>query len=273
MNVRWLGWAGVEIEAAGAIVVIDPLADAAAVFAPFGEAAAAAAVPAVMPAAAGRAVAGLMTHLHRDHADAAALAAALAPRAPVLRPPPGDGGEVENLALAAAEHEFAEAGLDQVVLEPWQTRDVGPFALTALPAADGLGDPQVSWLVEGEGTKILHLGDTMFHGAFWRLALRHGPFDLVLTPVNGPVVRFPHRRPASPFPIALDPERAAAACEILGARLAVPIHYDGYAVEPFYVPVADAAERFVSAAAERGVEARVLQLGEVVEVGAAVPTA
>src|SRR5689334_2215731 len=120
ISVRWLGWAGVEVEAAGESVVVDPLADVDAVFAPFGEAVAGGAVPSVVPAQrAGRAVAGLVTHLHRDHTDAAALAAALAPGAPVLRPAPGGGGDMENLALAAAEHELAASGLDQVVLEPW----------------------------------------------------------------------------------------------------------------------------------------------------------
>jgi L-ascorbate metabolism protein UlaG (beta-lactamase superfamily) len=37
MKVRWLGWAGVEIEAEGARVVIDPLADPAATFAALAE--------------------------------------------------------------------------------------------------------------------------------------------------------------------------------------------------------------------------------------------
>ena len=37
MRIRWLGWAGVEIEAQGERVVIDPLQDAAAVFAWLGE--------------------------------------------------------------------------------------------------------------------------------------------------------------------------------------------------------------------------------------------
>ena len=45
MKVRWLGWAGVEIEADGAAVVIDPLADPSATFAPFGEAGARAELP------------------------------------------------------------------------------------------------------------------------------------------------------------------------------------------------------------------------------------
>ena len=72
MRIRWLGWAGVEIEAEGARVVVDPLADAGAVFAPFGERAEGRPLPEVVAPEPG-AVAGLVTHLHRDHADAAAL--------------------------------------------------------------------------------------------------------------------------------------------------------------------------------------------------------
>jgi L-ascorbate metabolism protein UlaG (beta-lactamase superfamily) len=37
MKARWLGWAGVEIEAEGAALVIDPLADPGATFAALGD--------------------------------------------------------------------------------------------------------------------------------------------------------------------------------------------------------------------------------------------
>jgi len=63
------GWAGVELESQGERVVIDPLQDAGAVFAWLGERAAAIQIPVVVPAQPG-AIAGLLTHLHRDHARA-----------------------------------------------------------------------------------------------------------------------------------------------------------------------------------------------------------
>jgi len=271
MRLTWLGWAGVELEARDVTVVVDPLHDAAAVFAPFGELAAGTPAPAVVPPSAGRAVAGLVTHLHRDHADAAALASALVAGAPVLEPPAGGGDVLEELALAQADHELGAAGLDRRRVAAWESVTVGPFALTALPAADGVGDPQVAWLVEADGLRVLHLGDTMFRGSWWRMAHRHGPFDVVLVPVNGAVVGFPHRRPASPLPVALDPGQAAIAVEVLGARLAIPIHAEGYEIDGIYRPVPDAAERFAAAAAERGVPVRILDLGETIEVDCEVP--
>src|SRR3954470_1369528 len=228
MRLTWLGWAGAEIEADGATVVVDPLDDAAAVFAWLGERSADTPLPQVVAPSAGRAVAGLVTHLHRDHADARALGAALADGAPVFEPPAAGGDAQENLALAQAEHELDAAGLERRRVAPWESVTAGPFILTALPAADGVGDPQVAWLVEAGGVRVLHLGDTMSHGYWWRMAHRHGPFDAVLAPVNGAVVAFPHRRPASPLPAALDPEQAAIAARILGARLAIPIHAEGY---------------------------------------------
>jgi hypothetical protein len=117
MRLTWLGWAGAELETEDATVVVDPLEDASAVFAPLGERTARAPLPRVVPPSAGRAVAGLVTHLHRDHADARALAAALAPGSPVLEPPAGGGDRPEGLGLAQAEHELTAAGLDRDV---WQ---------------------------------------------------------------------------------------------------------------------------------------------------------
>jgi L-ascorbate metabolism protein UlaG (beta-lactamase superfamily) len=258
MDVRWLGWAGVELEHAGRTLVIDPLADPAGVFAGFGASAEAVELP-VVASAGGHAVGGLVSHLHRDHTDAGALAAALAPGAAVHHPPASEGG---NLALAQAEHELEVAGLPRRTVATWESVTVGPFTCTALPAVDGLGDPQVSWLVEAGGRRLLHLGDTVFHGAWWQMARRAGPFDVVFAPVNGAVVDFPHQQPASPLPAAMEPEQAALAGELLAAGTIVPMHYGGFAFEPHYRPIADAGERFERAARGRPYAAAVLAPGD-----------
>ena len=151
MQLTWLGWAGAELEAGGATVVVDPLQDAGAVFAHLGEQAAAIRPPPVVAPRAGKAVAGLLTHLHRDHADAKALTAALAPGGTVLEPPAGGGDASEELALAQAEHELAAADLNRRRVAPWESVSAGPFTLTALPASDGVGDPQVAWLIARRG--------------------------------------------------------------------------------------------------------------------------
>ena len=259
MQMRWLGWAGVELEAAGETIVIDPLADPGATFAALSDAACDGELPDVELATPGRAVAGLVSHLHRDHADAGALAAALKPGSDVHHPVAGEPG---NVALAQAERELAARGLPRREIGTWDTFIVGPFTCTALPAVDGLGDPQVAWLVDADGQSVLHLGDTMFHGAWWQMARRAGPFDVVFAPINGAVVNFPHQQPGSPLPAAMEPEQAALAGELLGAATVVPMHYGGFALEPWYRPIPDARERFERAAAERAYRAVPLEPGE-----------
>ena len=273
MKVRWLGWAGVEIEADGAAVVIDPLADPGATFTALGAEAKQADLPAVVaPEAHGTAAAGLVSHLHRDHTDAGALAEALADDATAHEPTWPGGSDFENLALAQANAELEAAGVRRRPVEVWESFEVGPFKMTALPAVDGLGDPQVSWVVEADGQRVLHLGDTVFHGYWWRMVQRHGPFDVVFAPINGAVVNFPHLQPPSPLAAALEPEQAAIAGELLGAATLVPMHYDGFEIDPWYLPLEGPVERFEAATSDRPYEARVLKVGESFE-PAAVPSA
>jgi L-ascorbate metabolism protein UlaG (beta-lactamase superfamily) len=261
MRIRWLGWAGVEVEAEGERVVVDPLEDAGAVFAWLGERAAECPLPEVVAPSPG-ALAGMVTHLHRDHADAAALAAAVTPGAPVLEPSGYGGAGLEQVAIAQADHELGSAGLARHTMVPWTSTSVGPFTLTALPAVDGTGDPQVSWLIEAGGKRALHLGDTTFHGWWWRIAERFGAPDAVLAPINGARLTFPHRRPASPLPGAMEPEQAALAAELVRAERLIPIHYDGYVLAGVYEPVQNALER-LSAVSGRVVDAG---LGDTIEV-------
>ena len=259
---RSLGWAGVELTAGNATLLIDPLEDAGAVFAALGDAAAAISRPEVVASSSpGAAVAGLVTHLHRDHADAAALTAGLAVGAPVLEPGTGGGEGLEELALAQADHELDAAGLDRRRVAAWETATVGPFTITALPAADGTGDPQVSWLVEAGETRVLHLGDTLFHGWWWRIALHAGPIDVAFVPINGAVLDFPHRQPGSSLPGVMDPEQAAEAVRLLGARVAVPMHFGAYEGGPWYRPAERPLERFLAARSD-GWEAQPLAPGE-----------
>ena len=69
MQISWLAWAGVEIASQRERVVIDPPADPLAVFAWLGDRADAVPLPELVALRRG-AIAGLLTHLPRDHADA-----------------------------------------------------------------------------------------------------------------------------------------------------------------------------------------------------------
>ena len=264
MRIRRLGWAGVELEASGESLVIDLLQDSSPLTPFVGEPQDE--LPG--PQAEGRMHAALVTHLHADHADPPSIARALAPDGVVLRPPPADGDPVEVAGVAGAEELFADAGLRMQVMEPWETVEVGPFSIAALPAVDGLGDPQLSYAVRADGRTIVHCGDTLFHGYWWSAARRHGPFDLAFLPVNGPVVDFPHRRPPSPLPAAMAPEHAAAAGRALRAAEVVPMHHTAFHSPPLYAEVDDPLGNFLAAAQRLGVAARMLTPGEAHDLGA-----
>ncbi|KOX12167.1 metal-dependent hydrolase [Saccharothrix sp. NRRL B-16348] len=209
----------------------------------------------------GTVTAALVTHLHRDHTDAAALADVLTPRAPVLRPAPGHGDDVDNVTTLPAERELVLHRLAAEVVDAWSTSEIGPFRVTAVPAIDGLGDPQLNWVVQADGQRVFHGGDTMFHGFWWLVARRFRPFDAVFLPANGAVVDVPHLQPPSPLPAAMDPRQAAVAADILDARHAVPIHYDVEQPDKIagYVEVADPESEFRTHAGRR---AHVLPVGE-----------
>ncbi|MBV9606941.1 MAG: MBL fold metallo-hydrolase [Solirubrobacterales bacterium] len=239
-----------EIEAQGERVVVDALQDAAAVFAWVGERASALALPEVVSARPG-AIAGLLTHLHRDHADAAALGAALDASAIVYEPVDYGGERRERLAVGTADRELTAAGLARQPTPVWTSTSAGAFTLTAVPAVDGIGDPQVSWLLEADGKRVLHLGDTIWHGWWWRIRERFGPPDVVLAPINGPRLMFPHRQPASSLPGAMEPEQAALAAELLLAERLVPMHYGAYHLPGLYEPVGDPLERLAAASDRR----------------------
>ena len=111
MRVTWLGWAGVELADGDATLVIDPLLDPTALYAAVGDAANNVSWPQVTSPSPGTAVGALVTHLHRDHADAGALTRALAPGAPVLVPGERSLDASPAPGLAQATDELARAGL------------------------------------------------------------------------------------------------------------------------------------------------------------------
>lgn len=257
MEVRRLAWAGLEVNAAGQTAVIDLVEDFSRLH---GDNPPAEEIPPSPPPA--TAIAGLLTHLHSDHADVDALRRALAPTAVVLRPERGYGGKAEAALIERPESELEASGLATRVVKPWETVEIGPFSFTALPAADGFGDPQVSWCIEADGCRILHAGDTLFHGWWWLAALRHGPFDVAFLPVGGAIVDLPARQPPSPLPAGMDPRQAAVAAKLLGARAVVPIHYGPLHEASNYVQSDDPPGSLCTAAAELGIDAQVLRPGE-----------
>jgi L-ascorbate metabolism protein UlaG (beta-lactamase superfamily) len=190
-----LFWAGVQIESEGATLVIDLLEHAAPIRSLMGDPR----LPIVFGSESLEFE--LVIHLHPDHYDPNTLRRKLRSDAKVLCHP-------------ANASKIARDGFTVVGITLYEPISVGPFKVTALPAVDGLGDPQVSFLVEAEDTKLMHFGNTLWHGHWWKIRARCGPPDVAFLPINGAITQFPNMKPSG-IPADLMPNQAAAAAAIL----------------------------------------------------------
>jgi L-ascorbate metabolism protein UlaG (beta-lactamase superfamily) len=236
-----LSWAGIKVEGDATTLLIDPWVTPST----WGGAWTRPIVPVVVDTPAHYV---LITHAHGDHFDPAALRHLLAERGSVICH--------EALAPYIASHGFRI--LSQRLHEP---RQLGEFVVTPVPAADGSGEEQVSWVIAGGGRKLFHGGDTMWHGHWWTIGAQHGPFDVAFLPINGAVVK--ERAPYVDIPVTLTPHQAVAAAEVLRARALVPIHYgvrdsDVYAEQPHVV------EQIQKLSRDRGVVVQLLDEGDFV---------
>lgn len=244
MQIQILFWAGIKIVAAGITLVIDLLENTAPLNSLLGEPR----TKLFKLEREGGVQMALVTHLHPDHYDPVALRRRLAP-----------GGKV--VCHTDVHAKISAHGLPVHALgleEPFTHEGV---SMTPVPAVDGFGDSQVSWVVESDGKKIIHCGDTLWHGHWWKIRQKHGPFDAAFLPINGAVTRFPGMEPSG-LPGALTPEQAAAAGRILSAKAVVPIHYGTFNNPPIYAEVPNAEEEFLAAAQERRIPVRVVRTGD-----------
>ena len=239
LKAQRLTWAGVKLELASITLFIDPLINADV----WGRALKSAIVP--LEASTPRTHV-LITHLHNDHFDFAAVRKVL-----------GENGNVvcaADMAAVAASRGFRVFGV-----RLWEPMILGDFTVTPVPSVDGNGDSQVAWIVAGGGKKIIHCGDTMWHGWFLKIGRQHGPFDAAFLPING--AQFRWQRPASEVPAVMTPEQAVAAGIVLGAKLAVPIHY-GVSGSDSYEEQANAESTFIEVAKKRKLPVEILKPGE-----------
>jgi L-ascorbate metabolism protein UlaG (beta-lactamase superfamily) len=181
----------------------------------------------------------LVTHLHADHCDRQLLAR--------VRP----GQTLCHAPIAAA---LEADGLAVVPADLWQSRQIGPFRVTAVPSHDWRGDDQVAWIVESTDRRIIHCGDTIWHGGWYEIARRYAPFDTAFLPINGVIVRLDGFTPTD-IPATLTPEQAIEAAAILRAGKPCAIHHTLFQNPPRYIEQPAAVERFLAAGTRGGINA------------------
>ncbi len=187
----------------------------------------------------------LITHVHNDHFDVDSLKEALGERGYVICH--------ESVATYVASR-----GLRVIPVATWTPVRRGGFLFTPVPAADGFGAEQVSWIVAYQDRRFLHAGDTLWHGKFDLIGAQYGPFDAVFLPINGARVQ---RDPMQETPAVLTPDQAVDAAVLLQAERVVPIHFGGHS-PPDYVEVPHPLEDFLATARRRNVTVEQLQPGD-----------
>jgi L-ascorbate metabolism protein UlaG (beta-lactamase superfamily) len=192
-----------------------------------------------------RRVYALVTHAHNDHFDVDTLKAVL-----------GDKGYV--ICHESQATYIASRGLRVIPARTYEPVARGGFIITALPAMDGFGDHQVSWLITQGDRRIFHGGDTLWHGAWKLIGDQFSGIDFAFLPINGAVVA---SEPAISTPAVMTPSQAVDAALLLKARTLVPIHY-GLDDPPYYVEAPDALSRVVDLAKEKGLTIRPMKPGD-----------
>ena len=201
----------------------------------------------------------LVSHAHPDHFDRASLRqlGAGSPRVPLLVPP-GLGPAATSLGGAVQE------------LRVGESVEIGRVRITAVPALH-LRWPlrpralTIGFLIEGS-SGVYFAGDTRYFPSMADLA---GRVDVALLPVG--------RWGPHPGPDRLGPASAARAARVVGASVAIPIHWGTFYPAGFWRvwprPLREPAARFSEelAGIAPNIDVRVLEPGSETEIAAASP--
>jgi L-ascorbate metabolism protein UlaG (beta-lactamase superfamily) len=156
----------------------------------------------------------LITHNHRDHMDAPTLKR-LGPE-PVYVVPLGLGNW------------FRRAGMNRVIeMSWWQREEIEGLNITFVPAEHwsrrGPLDTNESWwggyVIEHDGMRVYHSGDTAWFDGFALIAERCGAIDAAMLPIGAYAPRWFMQRQH------MDPADAVRAFQTLGAERFVAMHW------------------------------------------------
>lgn len=186
------------------------------------------------------------SHAHYDHFDIETLK-----RYPDKGVPFFVGPEMVDAARAAGFTNVRE-------LRPWEAASVGPLTITAAPAAHKV--PEITFVIQANGSTVYFGGDSKLIPELRELPKRFPSIQLALLSVNGLSVLGEQ--------VVMNAEQAAELAGLLGAEVAVPMHYrfkGSWFTDSFILSYDGTPERFLAATREKApsTQARVLEPGEV----------
>ena len=181
-SMTWIGHATVLVRLAGRNVLFDPIFSEYA--SPFAFAGPKRIVPLPIDIEAlPRIDVVMISHNHYDHLDEATVKRLAAM-------PQGSPRFLVPLGLKAW---FQERGIERVdEYDWWQSTDEGPLRITMVPVQHWskrtLTDTNATlwggWVVEGEGLRVIHTGDTGYSKDFRDIGERFGGFDMAFIPIG-----------------------------------------------------------------------------------------
>ena len=193
-----------------------------------------------------RLTAVVASHEHYDHFDIETFAGYPDKAVPFFVGP--------NMAAAARATGFTNVR----ELRPWESATVGALTITAAPAAHKV--PEVTFVIQANGTTVYFGGDTRLIPELDELPKRFPSVQLALLSVNGLRVMGEQ--------VVMNAEDAAELAGRLGAEVAVPIHYrfhGSWFTDRFVLAYDGTPERFMAALPARAPTTAgvVLQPGQV----------
>lgn len=161
---------------------------------------------------------------------------------------------------------FSDLGVDKVVeLDWWDSSNFGDWRVTAVPVKHWTSRTPfdrnkvlwAGWVLETDGFKFAHIGDSGYSDDFREIGDRLGPFDLAAIPIGAYLPRW--------FMQAahMDPAEAVRVHQDLRSRRSVAMHWGTFVLTD--EPVEDPPKRLRLALQEAGIgegEFAVMQHGE-----------
>lgn len=236
VKVERLTWAGVKVVYGDTTVLIDPIGRNI-----WGDNTPEKLVPVT---ATTRRKYALITHVHNDHFDVETLKKVL-----------GERGYV--ICHESVADYIVSNGLKVITTSTYKPVMLGGMSFTPVPAEDGLGESQTSWVIKAGDKKLFHAGDTLWHGSWRAIAAQYAPFDAAFLPING--ARFPSQEAETPF--SMTPQQAVDAAIVIKAKVLVPIHF-GLNDPKYYVETKNALQQAKANAKRRKLNLQHLQPGE-----------
>ncbi|MFY9311248.1 MAG: MBL fold metallo-hydrolase [Bacteroidia bacterium] len=213
MNIKKLNWAGIQLECGDKIVLIDAVEN----FQPYFPVLGNPLTPLIIFTESVKADYILFTHLHLDHFDMGVVEKCL---------------KINGKIIGYKKHqkEISKLNRDYILLDSDESFEENDIIFKAAYSLDGIGEEQTAWIVNYNGVKVFHGGDTIWHNQFWKLGKENPGINFAFLPINGAIVNFQIvGLEYCSIPASLTPEQAFNAAKLLHAEKLIPIHYGKFA--------------------------------------------